>query len=149
VIPGILLFLLKFVLIGRIYWVLLILLRTVRQEMFQRIESHAGEAAVVPGRLKVVDPGGDPGAHPGQIFTLQPETTLGAKPGADLILGDPYISGKHARLRWDGVGWWIEDLGSRNGTFLNGSQVPPNTPQSVSPGAWIQVGGMSLTLLEE
>lgn len=149
-IPSLLLFLLKFVLIGLVYWVLLLLLRAVRAEMFQRIESRAAEAPVVPGRLRVVDPGGDTAALPGQVFTLRPETELGAEAGeGGVALHDPYVSARHARLRWDGAGWWIEDLASRNGTFVNSARIPPNTPQPVPPGAWIQVGGMSLMLLED
>jgi hypothetical protein len=149
VIPNLLLFLFKFVLIGLIYWVLLLLLRTVRQEMLQRVESRPQEAGIVPGRLRVVDPGGDPGAHPGQVFPLQPDTSLGAGPDNTIVLKDPFVSSRHARIRWDGAGWWIEDQGSRNGTLLNGTQVPPHSPTAVPPGGWVQVGGMTFILLEE
>lgn len=146
---NLLLFILKFALIGLIYWVLLSLLRTVRQEMFLRLESRTTETVSVPGRLRVVDPGGDTSAHPGQVILLRPETTLGADPANTLPIHDPFVSARHARLSWDGASWWIEDLGSRNGTFVNQAQVPPHALQPVPPGAWIQVGGMSLTLLEE
>ena len=33
------------------------------------------------------------------------------------------VSRNHARIRADATGYWIEDLGSRNGTFVNGTQV--------------------------
>ena len=146
---NLLLFLLKFALIGLIYWVLLSLLRVVRQEMSLRLESRAPETITVPGRLRVVDPGGDATAHPGQVILLRPETPLGADPENTVTIHDPYVSGHHARMSWDGAGWWIEDLGSRNGTFVNQAQIPPHTLQPVPAGAWIQVGGMSLTLFEE
>jgi pSer/pThr/pTyr-binding forkhead associated (FHA) protein len=146
---SLLLFLLKFVLIGLVFWVVLMLLRTVREEMFQRLESRVQEAYIVPGRLKVVDPGGDTRTRPGQEIPLKPETGLGAEPDNAVILNDPYVSGHHTRLLWDGAGWWIEDLGSRNGTFLNQSQLPPHAPQTIAPGAWIQVGGMTFTLVVE
>ena len=54
---NLLLFLLKFVLIGLVFWVLLMLLRSVREEMFQRLKAMFRRAYIVPGRLKVVDPG--------------------------------------------------------------------------------------------
>jgi pSer/pThr/pTyr-binding forkhead associated (FHA) protein len=145
---NILLLILKFVLIGLIYWVLLNVLRAVRREMAMRLESGAQEVAIVPGRLRVTNPGASSRLRFGEVINLRTETNLGAEADNAVILSDPYVSGHHARLRWDGVGWWIEDLGSRNGTFVNQSRVPPYTPQPVPTGAAIQVGGAAFVLLE-
>ncbi len=59
-----------------------------------------------------------------------------------------FVSGYHARLRWDGTSWWLEDLGSRNGTFVNGKPCAPYRPEAVSTGDNIQLGDMSLQLYE-
>lgn len=48
---------------------------------------------------------------------------LGRSPDNDVILRDPATSGHHARLERRDEGFWIVDLGSTNGTFVNGEAV--------------------------
>jgi hypothetical protein len=46
--------------------------------------------------------------------------TIGRSPDCDLLLGDPTVSWVHAELRRTGDAWVLADLGSRNGTRVNG-----------------------------
>lgn len=51
-----------------------------------------------------------------------------------------YISGMHARLTQDGSVWSITDLGSRNGTKVNGVACQPNVPMAFKTGDTIKLG---------
>jgi hypothetical protein len=144
---NIVLFASKWVLIALVYFVLFLLLVTVRRELSLRIGSSQPQAAAV-GKLKVVQPGSDPRARAGAVLDLAPDSSLGAAPDNQVILGDRFISGHHVRLRWDGNQWWVEDLGSRNGTLLDGRPLTPYRPEAVWPGTNLQVGDMILQLLE-
>jgi pSer/pThr/pTyr-binding forkhead associated (FHA) protein len=65
--------------------------------------------------------------------------TIGRGGQNDIPLeGDEFASARHARIepRRDGV--WVEDLGSTNGTFVNGSQI--DEPQRLAPGDVVRVG---------
>jgi pSer/pThr/pTyr-binding forkhead associated (FHA) protein len=53
----------------------------------------------------------------------QPEVIIGRSASCDVILEDKTVSGRHARLAYHHGQWWLEDLGSTNGTFLNGEPV--------------------------
>jgi len=49
---------------------------------------------------------------------------IGRAPVCDIVLADPHVSRYHAELRWDPQqGWQVRDLGSHNGTFVNGRRV--------------------------
>ena len=147
---SILLFVLKWVFIGLIYFVLVVVILNVRRELNLRTKTApAEEAGFSPGRLRVISKGNDPRLRPGQVIELKPVNTIGALPDNNLILRDGYISAHHARLSWDGVGWSIEDLGSRNGTQVNTERIQPNVPQSLANGALISLGGMTFELMEE
>jgi len=50
------------------------------------------------------------------------------------------VSALHAELTWDGRAWHLRDLGSRNGTFLDGQRVPPGQPVELAEGAEIGFG---------
>lgn len=143
-----LLFGLKWIFIGLIYFVLVFVVLAVRREMALRVKSSAAEADFSPGRLKVINPGSDAKLKAGSLLELRPITSIGAQPDNDIILHDRYSSRHHARLRWDGVGWWVEDLGSRNGTFLNNEACAPNKPVNVSNGSTITIGGTVFQLIE-
>lgn len=51
------------------------------------------------------------------------EVTIGRDTTCECRLDDPIISARHARLSFHHAQWWIEDLHSRNGTFLNDEPV--------------------------
>jgi pSer/pThr/pTyr-binding forkhead associated (FHA) protein len=63
---------------------------------------------------------------------------LGRAQDATLVLEDDYASGRHARLFPQGTRWFIEDLGSTNGTYLGGSQLTRALP--VEFGVPIRIG---------
>lgn len=67
---------------------------------------------------------------------------LGRGPQAHLQLRDLAVSRRHARLRWQEPSWWVEDLGSPNGVWLNGSRL--QAPSPLSEGDVLQVGSTRL-----
>ena len=48
---------------------------------------------------------------------------VGRDPRADIVITDPRVSWNHAVLRAEGDAWFIEDCGSRNGTFVGSERV--------------------------
>lgn len=53
----------------------------------------------------------------------QPEITIGRDPACECPVEDAAISTRHARLSYHQNQWWLEDLNSTNGTFLNNEKV--------------------------
>ena len=51
------------------------------------------------------------------------ERTIGREPSNDLVVDDEEVSGQHAKVSLRGSTFWVEDLGSRNGTFVNGTRI--------------------------
>ncbi len=84
-----------------------------------------------------------PGA--GRRVPLGGTLTVGRETDVDLRLDDELVSRRHARISpdADGAGALVEDLDSRNGTFVNDAQI--HTPTRVKPGEEILVG---VTVLE-
>jgi hypothetical protein len=148
VIWGTLLFAGKWLFIALIYLVLFMVVIAVRREISLHLTGEMPAPALAAGRLKIIKSGRDPRAKPGAILPLPNEATLGSDRANDLVLGDQFVSSRHARLRWDGATWWLEDLGSKNGTFVNGRQAPPHREQPIPFGATLLIGDMALELLE-
>jgi hypothetical protein len=138
----------KYVFIGLIYLALLAVVIAVGREMRPRVEKAAPEPGTAPGRVRIVASGTDPRLQPGHVLSLGSETTIGADEENDLVLGDRFVSGWHARLRWDGAHWSLEDLGSTNGTWVNGQRCSPHQAQRVPLGATLQIGDVVLELSE-
>jgi pSer/pThr/pTyr-binding forkhead associated (FHA) protein len=62
-------------------------------------------------------------------------------PGLDIpIHGDPYVSRRHAEIVWMGAGWGVRDLGSTNGTRINGEAVEGSEVRSLGPEDVLEVG---------
>ncbi|MBM4022746.1 MAG: FHA domain-containing protein [Planctomycetes bacterium] len=72
---------------------------------------------------------------------------IGRSAGCDVVLDQPMVSGRHAILETDGEGWRIRDLGSTNGTFVDGRRI--DGPQRVAAGAVIGLGSHRLLLTTE
>ncbi len=65
---------------------------------------------------------------------------VGRAAGCSLRLRSPHVSGEHARIAWRAGAWLIRDLGSRNGTFLDGQRLPPGVDLPLVRGARLGFG---------
>ena len=73
------------------------------------------------------------------------EVRIGRRPDLELPLPYAALSGLHARLvRVDDGRWQIEDLGSTNGTRVDGERLAPRQPRPIAPGAQIKLGQITL-----
>lgn len=73
------------------------------------------------------------------VIPLQPVTSLGRAHGNTIILEDGFASGQHALIAYRNGRWWVEDLGSRNGTLLNDVTVIETAV--LTTGDIIAIGG--------
>jgi len=105
-----------------------------------RAASRAPAASL--GRLVVVASSGQPAA--GAVFALDAVTTLGRDLGSSVVVDDPYASAQHAVLTFRGRAWYVEDLRSTNGTYLNGAPVAGVTLMAY--GDEIRIGDVRLRL---
>ena len=75
---------------------------------------------------------------------LGPSMTIGRAPECELLIDDTYASSQHARLFGKNGSWYVEDLGSTNGTFVNDQKLA--APAMVQPGDKIRIGTTTLEL---
>jgi hypothetical protein len=73
-----------------------------------------------------------------------PELVLGRDQTCDLILDEKTVSAEHARLSYHHGNWWVEDLHSRNGTFLNLDLLAAQAV--LTSGDELQVGQVKLRI---
>lgn len=62
------------------------------------------------------------GAISGKMFLIDGTTVLGRDPGCDIIITGPHVSRRHAEISIRSGQLWMKDLGSSNGSFLNGKR---------------------------
>jgi len=98
-------------------------------------EAPSPQSPARPGGLRVVRPP----QLAGTSFPLSDvESTVGRAPGCAVLLDDPTVSSRHARLSPQADRLVVHDLGSRNGTLVNGRRV--DGPTDVAVGDRIGVG---------
>jgi FHA domain len=78
------------------------------------------------------------GHEPGTTFDVGEGATFGRSNGADIRVDDPFASSAHARIFDRGGFMYVEDMGSTNGTYLNGRQL--KTAERLSMGDTIRIG---------
>ena len=79
-------------------------------------------ASAVTPQLEIVTPAGS-GLAPGEWFFVDPYTTIGRRADNAIVLAETSVSAMHAEIVYEGGQWWLRDLRSTNGTFVNGEQV--------------------------
>jgi hypothetical protein len=99
-------------------WIVLALMA---RALVRDVRAAARNPAAALGRLVVVASPGQPPV--GAVFPLDAVTTIGRDLGSSVVLDDPYASVHHAVLTFRGRAWYLEDLGSTNGTLVAGAPV--------------------------
>lgn len=92
-------------------------------------------------KLHIVPAEGEPFVHALRGDSL----VIGRAAGCDLALADPFLSRQHSRFFRRGERLFVEDLGSRNGTQVNGR--PVHGPTELASGDAVQISGSVLTLV--
>jgi len=71
---------------------------------------------------------------------LGADQVIGREPSCAPRIDDDSVSWRHASLRWTGVAWELQDLGSRNGTFLDGHRIPSGGRALLRAGCQLRFG---------
>ncbi|HEY5145646.1 MAG TPA: FHA domain-containing protein [Polyangiaceae bacterium] len=74
---------------------------------------------------------------------LHPEHLIGRARACTSEVAERYVSAQHALLRWTGQRWELKDLGSRNGTFIDGARLKPGEDHPVRRGTRLAFGKVS------
>ena len=78
------------------------------------------------------------GHEPGTTFDVRDGAMFGRSDGADIRVEDPFASSSHARIDNRGGAMYLEDMGSTNGTYLNGRKV--KSAERLDVGDTIRIG---------
>jgi hypothetical protein len=78
----------------------------------------------------------------GVKITVRGPVIIGRSPGSDIVIGAEYVSGRHARFSIMGQNLFIEDLGSTNGTAVNGQRI--TEPTVLKSGDVVNVGDVAI-----
>jgi FHA domain len=133
------LWLLRFLFLGLLYLFLFAVVRILVRDL----RAAAREPGTELGRLHVLtSPAGEP--PPGAAFGLDAVTTIGRDVNNAIVVEDPFASAEHAVLTFRGRTWYIEDLSSTNGTYVNGSRIDGLAP--IGFGDEIQIGQVRVRL---
>lgn len=129
---------LRILLIIGLYGFLIFALVTIWRDLRQRSEDiyHRRVPAILITPLDTDEP-------PVQEFST-PDIIIGRDNSCDFVLPDDAVSSRHVRLAFHHNQWWIEDLQSTNGTFLNDDRI--YTPTVVISGDEMRCGKVNLLL---
>lgn len=103
-----------------------------------------GRSSDPSGRLVVTEAGNATTVRPGVIFELGPIMPIGRRPTNAIILDDEFVSSEHALLAWREGRWWLSDVASSNGTYLNGQRIVQ--PVLVNWGDQVGIGRVQFRL---
>jgi pSer/pThr/pTyr-binding forkhead associated (FHA) protein len=105
-----------------------------RQRQRQAKPKPARKRRGSPTKLVITE-----GSNAGETVPLSGETvTLGRGGDSTIRLDDDYVSTRHARFVTNGEEWFIEDMGSTNGTYIGSTRVTRAT--AITPGTAVRLG---------
>ena len=117
------------------FWTVWRDLQATRAQAEAQARDQPALVVVVPGETDLL---------PGDRLPLLPVTTLGRALTTTDVLADSFAAARHARLTQHNSLWWLTDLDSRNGTFLNEVRLQPSQPVPVAEGDLLGVGSVRL-----
>lgn len=138
--------LLRVLFIFLLYFFLYQVLRVTSRELLSAATatSDPRQSPAPVGRMVVVD-GAESNLPPGTSFPLHAVTTIGRHPNNAIAIDEPFVSYEHAELTYNDRRWWLRDLQSTNGTFVNGNPVTVVT--GIRAGDVVQFGRIKLQLV--
>lgn len=135
---AVILLVLRILLAGLLYGFLGLAIYTLLQDLKQQGELLAARQPPPLTITNTVD------AHSQSHRYTKPVIILGREPDCDFPLDDQTVSSQHARLSYHQQQWWLEDLASTNGTFLNGDAV--TTPVVITHGDEVRLGHLEVKI---
>jgi pSer/pThr/pTyr-binding forkhead associated (FHA) protein len=86
---------------------------------------------------------GDSGSYPLRAGV----NVFGRRAGNDVVISDPYVSGKHGQIEIEQDGFYLTDLSSSNGTLLNDAKLPANMRTKISSEDVIRLGSITFRVV--
>lgn len=129
----------RLALLATVYAFLALVARVIWRDL--RAASIESPGVAAPARLQVVAPS-PPNLAAGEFVPVRGATSIGRQPDNDVVVDEDSVSARHARLVPREGHWWIEDLGSTNGTWVNDRHVVQ--PRLLKSGDLIQLGRVRL-----
>ena len=143
---NLLLFAFKFFFLFLLYIFLFLLVRMVYKDITSNKSSQLGSdlkfQALRP-RLVVLEA---PQGEVGKTYNLKDRAVIGRSSRSDVTIDDTFASSSHARILKKNNHFVLEDLGSTNGTYLEGEKI--NEPSPLKTGSRIRIGNTLLELLQ-
>lgn len=135
--------LLRVAFIALVYFFLYQVARVTIRELVTIGSIPAGAQVAAPtlpraaSALEILDPA-ESSLYQGVTLPLDHYTTIGRHDDNTIAIDDSFVSGSHAEIVFDQGRWWLHDLGSTNGTYVNNQAVRARIP--ISDGDIIQFG---------
>ncbi|MDT3698223.1 MAG: FHA domain-containing protein [Thermincola sp.] len=141
---GVILLVLKFGLLAVLYAFILrvfyFIFNDLRQSAGKPAADHMAQTPSFGAEL-VVTESSDPALRQGDIIKLGYKTTVGRGANHQIALTDTFVSHDHAAIIFQKRNYYLEDLNSVNGTYINGVRV--NQPVSLNHGDTIKIAGVT------
>lgn len=140
---GIFLLVVKFALLFVLYLFIYRVFKLIWLDVHHLSEENLAPLPASAGAELVITESNDPLLRIGDVLKLgQTSTTIGRGKDNNIDLGDSFVSHNHARLLYKKDDFYLEDLGSINGTYVNGVRV--KTPVVLQHGDSIKIAGIVL-----
>lgn len=129
-------------LLGFLFLVIKVTMKELQQS---GIGSIRGEPTTLRAELLAIAQEEGSSVREGTLFEVKGVTTIGRADSSHIVLNDTSVSAHHALMRPSEGTWSIEDLGSRNGTLVNGRPISSQT--ALECGDAVQLGRVRLRLM--
>lgn len=95
--------------------------------------------------IEVINVEGESSIPIGAVYPLHPVTNIGRMSDNDIILDSKYVSSYHARVYLKNNSFVVKDMGSTNGTYLNGSRI--DRPAAIKANDTLDIGGITFRVI--